>query len=249
MKIIAHRGASGWAPENTLAAFQKALDIGVDAIEIDVRPTRDQRIVVFHDKNLNRTTPLRGRVRRRYLAELQGTDASDWFGRPDYFGETIPTLDQTLELLNGQCELLIEIKSEGRLIKAPFLRRLFELIDHYQAHEWVILQSFDTRVLRNIHRLRPDLRLQKLIVLKVPLIGLQFDKTVMLENILKTPYYESINMDHRFVTPPLIRKIHRHRKKICCWTVNNPIRMRQLQKKGVDGIITNYPDRLKRVIR
>lgn len=248
IKIIAHRGASGLAPENTLGAFKIAVELGADMIELDIRPTKDQKAIVFHDKKLNRTTPINGVVQNHYLNELKRIDAGSWFNKKDHQSETIPTLDETIDFLKGKSEMLVEIKSERRQIENEFLHKLIKLIEKHDARDEIIIQSFDSKILKRFYTLYPNYRFQKLIVWKVPFLKVQFDQRLMLENILKNPHYESINVDHRYVTPNLVRKIHRHNKKIYCWTVNQQLRMFRLMNMGVDGIITNYPNKLKQLI-
>lgn len=247
MKIIAHRGASGLAPENTLSAFQMAIDIGVDMIELDVRETADREVVVFHDPRLKRLTDSRGMVKRLSLEELKNLNVGGATG--DDTMHKIPSLEEAIDLIKGDCEILVEIKSEGRRVSTTFLRNLFRLIYRHKVESSVVLQSFDTHVLTRIHRLDPNIRVQKLIVLKIPLLGIQLDKRVMLENVLKKEHYEAINVDHRFVTPLLIQKIHRTGKQIFTWTVNSEDRMGKLIDLGVDGIITNYPNKLNSVLK
>jgi glycerophosphoryl diester phosphodiesterase len=248
MKVIAHRGASGLAPENTLAAFKAAVDLGADMIELDIRPTKDQKAIVFHDSKLNRTTPLNGKVRNRYLEELRRVDAGSWFDTAQHSYETIPTLGETLAFLNGHCEVLVEIKSERRHASDAFLDNLIQLIDLHNMRDSVIIQSFDSRILKRLYTLHPGYRYQKLVVWKIPFVKVHFDQRLMLENFLKNPHYESLNFDHRFVTPNLVRKLHRHNKRIYCWTVNQRLRMFRLKNMGVDGIITNYPNKLKQLL-
>ena len=248
VKVIAHRGASAYAPENTLAAFEKAIEQKADIIELDVRPTLDQKVVVFHDAKLNRTTDKRGFVRMRTLGELKQINAGRWFGFTEFKNETIPTFDEVLNQTEGKCELLVEIKSEGTVVRINFIRNLMNSIIIAKAKERVIVQSFDTRILNLLHKYYPGFRYQKLIVVKVPGFKIQLDKRVMVENILRKNHYESINVDHRFLTKTFIDKIHRNRKQVYCWTVNDPNRMKKLIELGVDGIITNHPDILHSVI-
>ncbi|MCB0481796.1 MAG: hypothetical protein KDC83_10215 [Flavobacteriales bacterium] len=248
MKIIAHRGASGHAPENTLGAFKKAISLGSDMIELDVRETLDHQVVVYHDSDLSRTTNYKGKIIEHDLQKLQTIKAGEWFGNVDYFNEKIPSLSETLEIIAGRCEVLVEIKSDGKRVSTPFFKNLFKTINKHAAKDWVILQSFDSYILTRIQQLDPSFRIQKLIVWKIPLLGIQLDQRVMLENVLKKEHYEAINVNHRFATPALIARIHRFNKKIFCWTVNEPKRMNKLIQLGVDGIITDYPDRLKTIL-
>ena len=231
-----------------MAAFQKAVQIGVDIIELDVQPTADDEVVVFHDDHLHRVTSETGMVIDKSLEEMQGLKAGEWFNDKKFHNETIPSLDETVDYLKDKCEILVEIKSGRKRISTKFLRNIFRLIHAHDAKSVTILQSFDTHILNRIHNLDPSFRMQKLIVLKIPLLGVQLDKRVMLENVLKKDHYEAINVDQRFVSPNLISKIHRNNKQIYCWTVNEKEKMQRLIDLGVDGIITNYPNVLQKLL-
>lgn len=248
VKVIAHRGASAYAPENTLAAFKLAIEQKADIIELDVRPTLDQKVIVFHDAKLKRTTGKKGFVRMRSHSLLKEINAGSWFRKPEYEHEQIPDFDDVLKLTENKCELLVEIKSEGKVVRLNFLRNLMNSITKANAKERVIVQSFDTRILNILQNHYPGFRYQKLIVVKVPGFRVQLDKRVIVENILRKPHYESINVDHRFITKAFIDKVHNSGKKVYCWTVNEPLRMRRLIELGVDGIISNVPDVLKGII-
>lgn len=248
LKVIAHRGASGLAPENTFAAFKTAVQLGADMIELDIRPTKDQQAIVFHDSKLSRTTPINGKVKNRYLSELKKVDAGSWFDQEQHTNETIPTFNETVDFLKGHCELLVEIKSERGQVGNQFLDNLIQIVDHHNVRDSVIIQSFDSKVLKRLYTRHPGYRYQKLVVWKIPFVKVQFDQRLMLENVLKNPNYEALNFDHRFVTPNLVRKLHRNNKKIYCWTVNQRVRMFRLANMGVDGIITNYPNKLKQLL-
>ena len=247
--VIAHRGASAYAPENTMAAFKLAIEQKADIIELDVRPSLDQKVVVFHDAKLNRTTPRRGFVKSKSLYVLQNINAGSWFGKREYASELIPDFSEVLELTKDKCELLVEIKSEGRVVRLNFLRNLMNAINLASAKSRVIIQSFDTRILNLLQKHYPGYRYQKLIIVKIPGFKIQLDKRVMVENILRRKHYESINVDHRFITKIFIDKIHRNNKQVFCWTVNDPQRMKNLIELGVNGIITNHPDLLHMVIK
>ena len=108
---IAHRGASGLAPENTLSAFSKALEIGVDGVEVDVRGTLDGKLVVLHDQTLDRTTDRTGCIHRMSLTEIQEADAGAWFG-PSFIGEKVPTLAESLDLIKKTAITVLEVKDE-----------------------------------------------------------------------------------------------------------------------------------------
>jgi glycerophosphoryl diester phosphodiesterase len=243
-KIIAHRGASGYAPENTMVAFEKAISLGCDMIEVDVRPTADHRAVIYHDRRLKRTTGLPGSVRKFTESQLTALPAAYRYAIPGYEDQKIPSLDQMLSALQGRCSLLLEIKAEGLIAPVDFLRFVGETLNKYNGDQWVTVQSFDSGLLRRFHRMFPEYSIHKLLVFRLPIFNVQLDRSLKVEDALKNSYYRAINVDHRFLSPRFIKKVHRFGKEVYCWTVNDKIRMKKLVEWQIDGIITNYPDRL-----
>lgn len=155
----AHRGYSATYPENTLLAFERALETGVEQIELDVALTKDQHVVIIHDDTLERTTDGQGRVNEHTLAELARLDAGSWKDSA-YQGQRIPTLEEVLERVSGQAWLNIEIKIHRH--KAEWITRLTEktlkLIRTHRAESWVVLASFDLRPLQFIRASAPGLK-------------------------------------------------------------------------------------------
>jgi len=234
--IIAHRGASGSAPENTLAAIKLAMEIGVDMIEIDVHQSKDEHIVVFHDEFLDRITGVEGRVIEYILEELQALDAGSSFDEK-FAGEKIPTLDEVLQLVDGKTKLLIEIKV-GRFGYPGIEENLLQSIKNHRAEKWCIIQSFDVDCLEKIRHLNKKIQIQHLI----------FAKPSRFESIIKFGKVKGINLGFRITTRRLIDEIHGDGKTVYIWTVNDEKKMKKLMEYGVDGIITNYPEMLKKVI-
>ncbi|NJO02345.1 MAG: hypothetical protein HC880_12230 [Bacteroidia bacterium] len=157
--IIGHRGGAGLAPENTLAAFRKALSYQVDRIELDVQQTRDGVIVVIHDSELARTTSGTGKVGELNYDQIRQFDAGSKFDAK-YQSEKIPTLEEVISLINGQCELVIEIKYYPGY-KSSTEDKILQLINTYQAQKWCILMSFDDEILERIHQRNPQIILHK----------------------------------------------------------------------------------------
>ena len=142
---IAHRGASGagLAPENTLAAFERAIQIGVDAVELDVRSTRDGALVVLHDPLLDRTTDREGPVRELPLAQVREADAGGWFG-PEFAGQKVPTLAEALDLMRRRALVVIEIKAD-HLAEA-----VLRVVDDLVVADQVVIQSFSAETIRRV---------------------------------------------------------------------------------------------------
>jgi len=233
---IAHRGASGYAPENTFAAFRKATAMGAGFIETDLQLSRDARLVAIHDATVNRTTNGQGAVHDLTLAELRRLDAGSWFGS-EFAGERIPTIEEILEFAKKHDVVFyLELKPSGSwggehaLISA--LRESGEI-----ARTVVI--SFDPAILANARKIEPTV-----------MTGLLF------EGQISDPLAKAIEIGARqlavrgsLVTPRLLKEARQRDLQVVCWTVNHPAHMRLLSEAGVDGIISDYPDRLLELTR
>jgi glycerophosphoryl diester phosphodiesterase len=233
--VIGHRGASGHAPENTLASFRRAVELGATFIETDLRLSRDARFVAIHDSTLDRTTNGRGLVRDFALEQLREVDAGSWFA-PEFAGERIPTIEEIFAFAReSDTVFYLEIKHEGTWgihhAMAEALRAAKE-----SAHCVVI--SFDARTLENLRRLDATL-----------MMGLLFE-TQMPDAIEKAQSIGARQILPRadLVTRGLVEEAHRADMQVATWTVNEPEQMRALIATGVNGIMTNYPDRLCEVI-
>lgn len=246
-KVIAHRGASGIAPENTLIAFQKALEIGVDRIEMDLRQTLDGEVVVMHDKTIMRTTNGWGSVRKLSLKKLKSYSAGSWF-HPDFEDEKIPTFKEVLELVNGQTTLLLEVK-DGSPYHYGIESNIVKLVNEYQANDWCIVQSFNDRILNNFKKL-PELQsdMQKLFAAFIPVAPFYGGSKFSYKRLKRYTFAKEINISYKYVTPRVVRKVHEMGKKVNVWTVNDMASLKKFYEMGVDGIITDYPDRLKDII-
>ena len=230
MLNIAHRGASGRFPENTLKAFGAAIDAGAQMCELDVQLTSDGALVVIHDETVERTTDGRGAVRSMTLDMLQRLDAGVRFG-PEFRGERIPTLEEVMALIDGRCGLNIEIKSGG------VERKVCELVVACGALGTAMISSFDWEALAIVRHFEPRVRVG-LLASQWParLVGAAFE--------LKA---ESINPRSDIVTEDLCIAAHERNLSVYTWTVDEPVEMRRLIAFGVDGIMTNYPERLREV--
>lgn len=245
--VIAHRGASGIAPENTLAAFSKALEIGVDRIEMDLRQTLDGEVVVIHDKTLKRTTNGWGSVRKSSLKKLRRYSAGSWFHHT-FSHEKVPTLHEVLELVKGQTELLLEIKN-GSPYHHGIESNITKIIKKHDAKNWCIVQSFDDRVLNNFRKL-PELEsdVHKLFASVIPVAPFYGGSRFSFKRVKSYHYAEEININYKYVNPQVVRKIHQLNKKVNIWTVNEPANFVKYIKMGVDGIITDNPHLLKKLL-
>lgn len=244
--IVAHRGASAYAPENTLAAVEKAIEIGVDFIEVDVRITIDNIPIVIHDATLNRTTAGKGRVITLPYQKIKRYDAGSWFD-PCFHEERVPSLNEVMRTALPHTKILIELK--GSQIAQPLIsRRLLELVDKFDAADKVIFQSFNATIIKSLAKENPLLTVNQLVNYANPKTAYFRDRLPKVGNIFRLHYHSALNPNHKWVTPDLVKKVHDEGKKIFCWTVDEPSKMKYLCELGVDGIITNKPDVLKKVI-
>jgi len=231
--IVAHRGGADLGMENSLSCIEKGIAAGADMIEIDLHLTADNQVVVCHDRSINRTTNGKGEIGKMTLAEIQQYRLLDQNGKPS--DETIPTLEQVLELCKGRCGMLIEIKKKkDQYIGIEALSD--SLVKQHGMQEQVIFQSFNDDVLEKLHAIDPTLRLEKLLFYRSG--SHLFDGTFTSYSAEKYDYVASFNICKTFVTQRFIRKMHETGKEVKVWTVNKPSRA----PEHVDGIITNRPD-------
>jgi glycerophosphoryl diester phosphodiesterase len=222
---IGHRGACGYAPENTLASFKKSLELNVDMVELDVCLCRTGELVVIHDVKVDRTTNGKGYVIEKTLEELRKLDAGE--------GENIPTLDEVLDLINRKVKVNIELKNEKTT------KPIFDLIEHYvKKKEWqyedFYISSFNHIALRDFNRLNPNVKIGAL----VDGIPLGFAKFAEKLNAF------SVNPNIEFINQNFVDDAHKRGLKVYVWTVNDSDDINRMKKLGVDGIFSNYPDRI-----
>ncbi len=231
--VIAHRGANRHAPENTLAAFRRAFDLGADAIELDVMLSRDRVPVVIHDARVERTTDGTGRVRDLPWDELQRLDAGSWFGST-FRGTRIPRLESVLEETRGRGWVNIELKNydargdglEG--VVTALVRRM-------GLEREVLLSSFNPLSLRQAARLAPELPRAMLTMTGLPI----YLRNAWFAFMARPDAY---NLEQAQADPRSVAGVHRRGARACVWTVNDPGVARRLQDAGVDGIISDEPD-------
>ena len=233
---IAHRGASGHGPENTMIAFQKALDMGAHMIELDLQITCDHQFVVLHDRSLLRTTGCRGSVRRWSLGMLQGLDAGTWFDRR-YARETIPTLGAVLAWAGSRVRLNLEIK-RGWPDPPELARKLLDCLEHFAGCP-PLISSFDRGILRQIRSLDSSIALGLL------------SKRESAEQAFREARSLSARSLHRSMrtaSPALIRRCQSEGLPLYLYTLDGADEMKRWIDLGVDGIFTNYPDRLSALL-
>ena len=250
-EIIAHKGASGTAPENTLAAFQRALDMGVDMIELDVRHTKDSEIIVFHDQHLDRTTNGTGDVHDYTLAQIKELRAGSWgeWGKDTiYADQKVPTLKEALDLINGQCKVLIEVKHMDTPLYHDFAVKLVDVIrEEKDGFEWCILQSYEESYLEEAKAYEPKVQTKQLLVGEdsAPLLAFYVETRVHLGRGHKDETaLAALNPHYETLSPRRIFRMHARGYKVFTYPVNERDDMIKMLNMGVDGIITDFPSRL-----
>jgi len=236
MLVIAHRGASGNAPENTMAAFRKAVALGATFIETDLQLSRDARFVAIHDATVNRTTNGQGAVHDMTLVDLRKLDAGSWFGS-EFAGERIPTLEEILEFsMKNDVVFYLEIKPAGSWGGEHAL--IGALRESGEIPRTVVI-SFDPSMVMSLRKIEPTL-----------MTGLLYDGQ------LENPLEKAVAIGARqlavrgdLVTPAMLAEARKKDLQVVCWTVNHPAHMRMLAAAGVDGIMTDYPDRLVAAVK
>jgi len=234
--VIGHRGASGHAPENTLAAFKKAVALGAPFIETDLQLSRDAHFVAIHDATVNRTTNGQGAVHDMTLAELRKLDAGSWFGS-EFAGERIPTLEEIFEFSKkNDVVFYLEIKPGGSWGGEHAL--VGALRESGEIPRTVVI-SFDAAIVLSLRKIEPTL-----------MTGLLYDGQ------LENPIDKAVEIGARqlvvrgdLATPVMIAQIHKKDLQVVCWTVNQAAHMRMLMAAGVDGIMSDYPDRLAAAVK
>lgn len=227
-KIIAHRGVSAHAPENTMAAFQLALDMGADGIELDAMLSKEGEIVVIHDDRVDRTTNGTGAVRDLTLAELQSLDAGG--------GERIPSLKQVLNRFSGQFLINIELKNYASIFDNLPLK-VADLIKAYEDVQSIIISSFNPFNLPRFHRRCPE----------IPL-GLLTDKNKAKHWLWRLFKFDALHPHYSDVDATLVSALHARGRQVNVWTVDDPAEIIRLVGLGVDSIITNDPQRTRSIL-
>lgn len=231
--VMAHRGLSADAPENTLYAFSDAISVGADFIELDVQQTRDGVLVVMHDSNLKRTTGVNKDIWDVDYADIQNLDAGSWFD-PAYANARIPTLEETLQFVDKRAKLNIEIKPTKHG-SDTLEQDVAELITQYQYTDACYVTSFSYGSLKKIKEANPEIRTGYLM-------------SVAYGQFYSLKYADAFSLNKVFVTSQVVNAAHQQGKQIFAWTVNSMSEVRSLCNLHVDSIITDDPVMVQNVI-
>ncbi|GAA4090268.1 glycerophosphodiester phosphodiesterase [Nonomuraea soli] len=225
--VVAHRGASAVAPENTMAAFRAAGTAGADMYELDVRQTKDGQLVVVHDSTLARTTDVERlypdrapwRVSDFTLAEIKQLDAGSWFGA-GFTGQRVPTVREAIAASSDGPGLVLEVKNPTKAMDAP----LTQLLDELPSD--TIVLSYDWAFLRRLQTHAQRATLGPVSLARLPSVAAFADLVVVRHNSISVPF---------------VRRAHKLGIKVISTTVDRPAVMRRMLASGVDGMLTNRP--------
>ncbi len=231
-EVVAHRGASAAAPENTLAAVQLAIDSGAHWVEIDVQETADGRIVVIHDSDLKKVGGSALNVRRSTLEQLRTVDIGSWFG-PEFADQRIPTLEEVLLLSKDRIRVNIELKYYGGEVALE--QRVIDIVEQTGMAGQVVAMSLSYQGVQNLRRLRPDWT-----------VGLLSSVAIGQLAALDVDF---LALNGRAATRRLIRQAHKHGKQVMVWTVNDAVAMASAIGRGADALITDEPELAVAVLR
>jgi glycerophosphoryl diester phosphodiesterase len=216
-----------------MAAFEKAVELGADVIELDLHMSRDGELVVIHDDTLDRTTDGSGPVHERSLEELMRLDAGRWFGE-GFAGQRIPTLAQVLDRFAGKVPLALEIKA-GSTFFPGIEEKVVSALRQHGAIDQGAVASFDHYALRRLKEIEPTIRTAALLV----------GRPVSLSALAGAAGADGLALEASLVTKTEVEACRAAGLKLVVWVVNDPAQMRYFISLGVDGIITDYPDLLR----
>ena len=230
--VIAHRGGAGTAPENTMAAFRQALDIGCDGVELDVRLSRDKEAVVIHDRRLERTTDGSGFVGAHTMDQLGELDAGAWFG-PEYAGERPPSLDDVFRELPDDFLIYVEIKAWGPSTW-PLTRRVAELVGTYGRWETTLVASFNPIVLLCLRMLDSSIVRGCIYSARQPLPLRRRWMSPLTDPHWYAPAQASID-------EPTVRRHQAGGRAVAVWDLDTEENIEEPMRCGVDAVVTDYP--------
>jgi glycerophosphoryl diester phosphodiesterase len=225
VQITAHRGNSRQAPENTIAAFQAAMDELADMAELDVQLTVDGEVVLGHDASLKRVAGINRPISSMTWSELEHVDVGSWFSK-DFAGETIPRLADVMEFCKGRMDLNIELKNVGRSSELP--DKVADLIQEYEMEEQCVVTSTSLSYLHRMEQRNPQIRTGYI-------LAAAYGKVYSIEDV------DFISIRSGFVNRSLVEQMHEQGKAVHAWTVNTKSEVERLCLLGVDNIITDYP--------
>ncbi len=250
---VAHRGASGYAPEHTLPSYELGEQMKGDYVEVDLQMTKDGELIAMHDETLDRTTDGTGLVKDHTLEQIKQLDAGSWFNemnpemaKEEYEGLQVPTLDEVIDKFGKSANYYIETKSPE--VYPGMEEKLLETLERHQLigpnspSSQVIIQSFSPESLKKVHDLNP----------RIPLVQLLWYTSPATITDAELEQYKGyavgVGMNHNQIDEAYVQKVREHNLLIHPYTVNEKEDMQKLLDWGVTGMFTNYPDRLHEVL-
>lgn len=243
--IIAHRGAMAYAPENTIAAFKLGIELGANAIELDLRQTKDKIPVALHDATVNSTTNGKGNVLDYTFADLKNLDAGSWFDNK-FSSEKIPSLQEVIDILTDSVILIIELK-EGNETYPDIEENVISIIIENNIESKTILKSFDPNVLERLRKLAPDIPLLYVYTFRLPWLGMIIDRGITFGSIFNIDA-EYLQPHRFFLSESFVKAAQSRGFKIISWGVNSEEDIIESLEYGVDGIETDYPDKVLKLV-
>jgi glycerophosphoryl diester phosphodiesterase len=247
--VVAHRGGAALAPENTLAAFENAIKIGVDQVECDVHLSKDGELIVMHDPDLSRTTDGTGQISELTLAEIEKLNDAAKFGNGTWPEQKVPTLGQVLDLVKGKAGIQIEIKTAAGGGRYPGIeKKVVDSLDAKGVTDTAIVISFDFPTLKDIKAI--DSRVKAGALVNAQWMSSRMTKSPeqILDEVVKDTGADYFMPTAGSISEALVKATHAKGLKIGVWTVDATSDMRRLAGFGVDAITSNRPDELKRTI-
>jgi glycerophosphoryl diester phosphodiesterase len=226
--VVGHRGASGHAPENTMSAFDRALQLGADGIEFDVQRSSDGHLVIFHDENLKRTTGTDGALRHLTFEDLRKADTGSWFS-DEFRGERIPSIEELFDFLHGN-DLLIFLELKDPFRYPGIEEEVARLIHEYDLVERSQVRSFHHDVLHTLYEFAPEIAISEL----------WFDRVPHNDEV----HFRTIDCPYTLYTKENIRLVRGRGQQATAWVVNDMEAAQRLIEWGIDAIATDYPDQV-----
>ena len=247
--VVAHRGGAALAPENTLAAFENALAIGVDQVECDVHLSKNGELVVMHDPNVSRTTDGNGQISEMTLAEIKKLNAAAKFSGGTFSAQPPPTLGELLDLIKGKAGIQIEIKLAAGNARYPGIEK--KVVDALKAKgmtDQAIVISFDFPTLKDIKAIDPRVKTGALVNAQWMTARMTKSPEEIVDEVIQSSGADYFMPTSGSVTEALVKATHAKGLKLGTWTVDATSEMKRLAGWGVDGITSNKPDELKRTL-
>lgn len=241
MKVIAHRGASGYYPENTLLAFKKALEIGVDGLEVDVHKSKDGELIVIHDEDIQRTFSGKGQILDKTLKDLKKYKCRN-FEFKNNIECTIPTLREVIELIKDE-NILINIEAKTDVIQYDLENDIIDLIEEYGLKDKILISSFNHKSIIKLKNIDDSINYGALYWSEED----YYPEDNIINYSKKIGVY-SINVSNSLVNKEMVELAHRENMKVLVYTVNTPIEMRKMIEYNVDGVFTDYPELMKEIL-